>query len=104
MLAQTEVREKRGGREGCAFACVCVRVRASAGFFSAPFFGDEKRSETRAQPYPSQATGAAVLEALAAQRAAIERSRGRLAAADGDLAASQRLLKRMASWWPFGGG
>ena len=53
----------------------------------------------------SQATGTAVLEALAAQRATLERSRAHLAATDTDLAASQRLLKRMASWWPpWGGG
>ena len=52
----------------------------------------------------SQSTGAAILEALAAQRATLERSRARLDATDADLATSQRLLKRMASWWPPWGG
>ena len=46
-------------------------------------------------------TGASILEALAAQREAIQRSRDRLAATDADLSASQRALARMASWMPW---
>ena len=48
-----------------------------------------------------KALGASILESLAAQRAAIERSRDRLQETDGSLAAGSRALKRMGAWFPW---
>ena len=52
-------------------------------------------------PKTQKALGASILESLAAQRGAIERSRERLAETDGALAAGGRALKRMGAWFPW---
>lgn len=58
------------------------------------FFQKKKKKKRKA-------LGASILESLAAQRAAIERSRERLAETDGYLAAGSRALKRMGAWFPW---
>ena len=62
------------------------------------FFPNKKKPE---KITPQKALGASILESLAAQRAAIERSRERLAETDGALAAGSRALKRMGAWFPW---
>lgn len=80
------------------------RGRARAGRARAWLEPFPRLADARALPTPApprKQTGAAILEALAAQREAIQRSRDRLAATDADLSASQRALARMASWMPW---
>lgn len=48
-----------------------------------------------------QELGASVLEALKAQRGAIQRSHAALQDVDANVSQSQAILKRMGRWWPF---
>ena len=48
-----------------------------------------------------QAQGAAILQNLHSQRETIQRSQQRLHEADGNISASQKILKRMGRWLPF---